>query len=767
MQDVVIVVLVSLALVGLVAYSCIAADPGPASEQDGPAEVNAPLSADRGGQADAAPAEDGPAQTEPGPDAEAPPAEDGPAFDASQFQIIKSIEFEGNRKFKDHVLRERLGFELGDRLDPFLAEGGRLTIAEVYRKIGYPSVEVSLDRERLEEGHLLYAIEEGPSVQIGDIDFVGNDRFRNGTLKQVIKTTERKWLLWPFYYTEEAIDEDLHRLRDFYYDKGYLDHEITAETELSPSGEKVYVTFAIEEGPLYHVAEIAFVGNTQFTDEQLRALIELEVGDVYMQQEATRDARELANLYREHGYVDAVVRQSPKFTPEAEENLVIVEFDVREGRQFRIGRIDVTGNEVTKDKVVRRVLDEYGFTPGELYDAKLAPKGGGGILEKYVQRAATAQTAMIRPIPPASEDPNVRDVRVDMEEGMTGLIRPGVGFSSDHGIMGQLIYQQNNFDITDWPESLAEFFMPWKAFRGAGQRLSLRLEPGTRYSQYSINFVDRYWRDEPITLDVLGRSWERWRESHDEERLKAAVGLEQRLEDRWRRSIGLRVENVGVKDLDFDAPREIRDVEGNNELYGLRLGLGLTELDDRYDPTEGQSISVSYEQVIGDHTFGLLEGTYVHYWTLYEDVLGRRTVLAAKVLAGTTVDDTPPFEKFYAGGTGHYGLRGFEYRGVSTRGLQTNVDTPERKDPIGSDWIFLTGAEITVPLVGENFGLLFFTDSGTVDTGSYRLSIGTGIEVKVPQFFGNIPMRFEVATPLLKDEEDERQVFSFSGGGLF
>ena len=68
--------------------------------------------------------------------------------------IIKSIEFEGNQKFKDHVLRQRLGFELGDRLDSFLAEGGRLTIAEVYRKVGYAFVEVSLDRDQLSRGHL-------------------------------------------------------------------------------------------------------------------------------------------------------------------------------------------------------------------------------------------------------------------------------------------------------------------------------------------------------------------------------------------------------------------------------------------------------------------------------------------------------------------------------------------------------------------------------------------------------------------------------------
>jgi outer membrane protein insertion porin family len=346
------------------------------------------------------------------------------------------------------------------------------------------------------------------------------------------------------------------------------------------------------------------------------------------------------------------------------------------------------------------------------------------------------------------------------------MIIPGVGISSDSGVVGRLVFRQQNFDISDLPESWGEF-LSMKSFRGAGQSLSLTLEPGTQYSQYYVSFTDPYWRDRPIEFNLLGRSWERWRESYDEERLKGAFSFEQRLRNRWRRSLGFRAENVNVGNLDSDAPQEIRDVQGGNQLYGVRFGLGETTLDNRYLPSRGHVINSFYEQVTGDHAFGVLEGTYVRYFTLHEDVLERKTVLAGKVLGATVLGSAPPFEKFYAGGTGHYGMRGFEYRGVSTRGLQTNVPDPQLKDPIGSDWIFLANAEITVPLVGENFAGLFFVDSGTIDTGSYRVSIGMGIQIMVPQIFGNIPMRFEIATPLLRDDLDETQVFSFSGAGKF
>ncbi len=687
----------------------------------------------------------------------APPA----GAELSRGEIIKSIEFLGNRKFKDHVLRERLGFELGDRLDPFLAEGGRTTISEVYRKIGFPFVKVLLDKARMAEGHLLYTVEEGPRVQIDSIRFTGNDSFGAGTLREVIKTKQRKWLLWPTYYTDERVDEDLDELRDFYYNHGFLDYHISAQKEFSADGTGVHLLFTIDEGPVYRVGEIRFVGNSRYTREQLRQKMELQQGQVYLKPVAQRDARTLSLLYREQGFVDAEVRQTPRFATGEGEPLVAVEFDVTEGRQFRIGRIEVTGNEQTQDRVVRRVLDEYHFTPGELYNAKMAPKEGNGLLEKYVQRSAAAEEVMIRPVNPPSEDPNRKDVRVNVEEGMTGVIIPGVGVSSDNGVIGRLIFRQQNFDIADWPEDLGEF-LSMRSFRGAGQMLSLVLEPGTVYSQYGVDFVDPYWQDRPIEFELGGRSWKRFRESYDEARLRGTFGFERRLDNYWRPSIGFRAENVEVKDMDFDAPREIREFSGGTQLLGVRFGVGQSALDDIYNPSKGHRFNTSYEQVTGDDAFGLLEVAYVHYFPLYTDVLDRKTVLSVSVLAGTVLGDAPPFEKYYAGGSSRYGVRGFEYRGISPRGLQTNVPFPERKDPVGSDWVFLANAEIVFPLVGENFGGLLFVDSGTVETGKYRLSIGTGIQILVPQLFGNVPMRFELASPLLKDDEDETQVFSFS-----
>jgi outer membrane protein insertion porin family len=675
----------------------------------------------------------------------------------SGIDTIKSIQFENNHKYKDKTLLKKLGFSVGEYLDPVLVESGRMAIVEFYRSKGYPHVEVTVNSEKLAKGEVFYTIAEGQRIQIKSIKFEGNKAIKTSDLENAVKTKIRSWLILPVYYTEEKIAADVENLRTVYFQRGYLNHRIAVEGQS-------HIRFIIEEGPLYRVRHVTFSGNTQYDDQTLLEGLELQSGQPYYQLKALAHARGILKRYRENGFIDAVVEPHRLFVTEP--NVVDVEFSITEGKQFRIGRIDIVGNEQTQDKVVRHVLDEYGFSPGELYNADMAPRQGDGLLEKYVQKMTMSEEVMIKPVVPAGGADGRRDAVVDIKEGMTGMLNPGIAVGSDSGLIGQLIVEQRNFDITDWPESFEEF-ITMQAFKGGGQNLRIALEPGTVMSYYSISFREPYFRDKPISLDVGGSSFERWRESYDEHRTKGYFGFEKRLKNRWRPSFDFRVETVEVADLDLDAPQEIIDYKGHNLLIGTGVGIGKDMRNDIYNPSKGYRFNVGYEQVTGDEDFGILKGTVAGYKTLYEDLIQRKTVLAVKVLAATTFSDAPPFEKFYGGGTGEYGIRGFDYRGVSTRGLQTYVLNPTYKDPIGSDWIFLAGSEITVPLIGQNIEALFFLDSGTIDTGRYRASVGAGIQIMIPQLMGPIPMRFELATPFMKDGEDETRVFSFNMGRLF
>ena len=696
-------------------------------------------------------------------------------FVVRERDIVRSIVFVGNRKYKDKTLRKKLGFKIGDRLDELIsAESGRLALKQLYLKKGFAFVQVTLDSEQLRKGKLIYTINEGSRVKIGKVKLSGKITVKTKTLKKAIKTNKKKRFFWPRYYNEGEVAEDVERLKGVYWDRGFLDSNITEKTEFNADKSKVRLTFAIEEGPRYSIEKIDFIGNERFDDERLRAEAELELepGQIYSERKTFSDAARLRKFYREEGFIDVEVKRlGPKFVPAV--NAVNVEFEIFEGKQFRIGQLDITGNERTQDKVVRRVLDEYDFQPGKWYNADVAPREGGGELEEEMRWRVLAEAASIRPWgTPYGYSPDkdvwITDAEVNIKEGKTGAWNLGGGVSSDSGIIGQVVLEQRNFDIKDWPQSFGEF-ITGKAFKGAGQSLRIALQPGVELSQYSVSFTEPYFRDKPTALNVIGSSYERWRESYNEGRVKGYVGFEERYQkrykERWRKSIGFRVENVDVGNIDSDAPIEIKSVGGTHALAGIKLGVKRELIDNRFNPSTGYSLSAGYEQVAGDYTFGILSGTYRRYKTLYKDLAERKTVLTTKLLAATVIGDAPPYEKFYAGGTGFYGIRGFDYWGVSTRGL--NTTTLKREDPIGSNWIFLASAEVTVPLVSNNFAALFFVDSGAIDSGNYRAAVGTGIQILIPQWFGPVPMRLEIAAPLMRDEADDTRVFSFSVGRLF
>lgn len=679
-------------------------------------------------------------------------------FVVGERNIIRSIGFEGNHKYKDKKLRAKTGLKVGDYLDAVVVQSAKETLTDFYLKKGFAFVEIILADESLISGELDFTVTEGPRVKIESVRITGNDKIKTAELKRAAKLSRKKLLFWTKYYNEKSVDDNLQKLQNIYHKQGFLNSSITVRREFNKDKSKVRLIFVITEGPVYSIDTIAIKGAQHFTPEHLRQELKSESGKVYSEAKADSDVKQLLKLYHEIGFIDVRVEKNIQFVAE---DKVSVGFDITEGQRFRIGVINITGNEQTQDKVIRRVLDEYDFRPGRWYNADIArgDVSGSGYLEKLIRRTVYADSATITP---AGSKPGQRDAQVSIVEGQTGSIMLGGGIASNSGGFAQFVYEQRNFDISDTPENFREF-ITGKAFRGAGQTLRLELRPGTQEDVYLISFTEPYFQNKPISLDVVGSSYARGRESYDEERTKGYVGFEKRYKNRWRRSLGFRVEDVDVGNLEPDAPKEITDIKGSNMLFGARFGIGRDLTDDRFNPSSGNRFDAGYEQVGGDHTFGILSGTWRWYKTLYEDLAEQRTILGTKLHAATTVGNAPPFEKFYAGGQGS--LRGFDYRGVSTRGR--NPVTGKLDDPIGSDWIFLANAEVVTPLVSENFAALFFVDSGIIDSGDYRAAVGTGIQIMLPHWFGPVPMRFELAQPFMKDGDDETQIFSFSVGRLF
>lgn len=677
-------------------------------------------------------------------------------FVIDEKNYIFEIQFEGNKKISDGSLKRKLSLEQGDYADSPTLDMNREIVESAYKKKGYPFVQVEIEQALLKKGILKFNIKEGARVKIDEINYKGNEGLSDNALKKISKLKKKKLLILPNYYNEENIEKAVANLQKGYYENGYLDSEVSVETEFSEEKKKARINFIIDEGPAYSIENISFAGNEYFSDERLRDLITIQQGRIFNGPSAEKDREKVRELYLEQGFINAEVTLEKNFVAS---DMVKIEFDIEEGDQFRIGRIDISGNQETQDKVIRRVLDEYKFKPGKIYNADIARGTGQSELEKDIRQQTLMESVLITP---DGNQPGQRDAQVNVTEGKTGSVMFGAGVASDSGVIGQVVLQQRNFDITDTPESFKEF-ITGQAFKGAGQKMRISLMPGTEWSEYSIHFTEPYLNDRPVALDLLGSSYQRDRESYDEQRTKGMVGLEKRYSRIWRGNIGFRAESVDVEDIEAEAPDEIRELEGSNNLFGVKLGLRRDKTDDRYLPTTGDIFSTYVEQVVGDFDFTILNASYRKFWTVYEDLAGKKTVLASKVRAGNIFGTAPAFEKFYAGGQGS--LRGFDYRGVSPRGV--NPQTGEKDDPIGSDWIFLANSELTIPVTEEVVSLLLFVDSGAVEEGGYRVGAGAGIQIMLKRWFGPVPMRFEFASPLMKDDDDETQAFSFSVGRLF
>ncbi|MHC4722365.1 MAG: BamA/OMP85 family outer membrane protein [Planctomycetota bacterium] len=333
--------------------------------------------------------------------------------------LVRLLAFKGNKQISSGKLAKELAFKQGDYLDLFLVRNGVERMTELYHKRGMAFVEISLDESQLSRGQVVYNIKEGPRVKIKQVEFEGNESIESKELKKTIKTRTRKFFFWPVYYDQQVISEDIAKLQDVYQKKGFLDARIDVSSELSEDNKLAYVTFSIGEGLVYTIEQIFIRGNGFFDDEQLTEGMKLEVGGFYSKDRGDFDGRHILNRYLERGFVDAQVGHRRSF---AGEGKVTAEFEITEGEQFRIGQVIITGNESTHDKVIRRILDEEDFAPGQWFNADIARGDGTGELEKTVRRSVLTESLFIKA---AGTRPGQRDAHVSIVEGKTGDIMLG------------------------------------------------------------------------------------------------------------------------------------------------------------------------------------------------------------------------------------------------------------------------------------------------------------------------------------------------------
>jgi outer membrane protein assembly complex protein YaeT len=675
-------------------------------------------------------------------------------FTLTEKPTIEAIRFQGAEEVKPKQLLKELPFGLGDPLDLYQVRQGVEMIERLYHEDGYAFVQVSYNELLLQEENIVeYVIVENQRVRVRDIEFENNVTYSDHELKGQIETKEYIPVFRTGDFDAERAARDAATVQKYYRDRGFLDAEVSHVIEYEDvAREKLAVTFRVNEGRRYHIGEIILEGNTILSDEALLDVMASHVGEPMLAARLQQDLKDIATEYGSRGYIDAIANSSWVYSNEPDQ--VVLTITIREGEQFRVGWIEVRGNINTQEKCVRREVRLY---PQEIYD--ITEMRGS---ERRLKGTGLFSEATVEAISPEKPEPNVRDLLVTVEENpQTNQFIAGIGASSDSGLVGNFVLENTNFDLFDTPRSWGELFRG-RAFRGAGQTLRLQLEPGTEVTRFRIDFREPYLMDKPIGYGQSLYLFARGRDGYTEERAGATFSLDKRFEEGllegWVGEVALRTDYVTVDNRDAWAAEDIRDVDGSSYLSTVKLSLLHDTTDSRFDPSRGHRLRLSWEQAgaLGGHYYhSKLSGSYVRNWTVAVDEKDRKSVVTAHARVGQILGDAPVFERFYAGGIGS--VRGFAFRGISPRdGLRGNK--------VGGDFMLLGGAEYSFPLYARVIRGVFFSDMGTVEESfglsSWRVSAGVGVRLTL-DFFGTIPMEFDLAFPVAKDGDDNTRAFSF------
>jgi len=349
-------------------------------------------------------------------------------------------------------------------------------------------------------------------------------------------------------------------------------------------------------------------------------------------------------------------------------------------------------------------------------------------------------------------------VDVDAEETQTGRLMIGAGVNSNAGLVGNIVIDEQNFDITRLPTSWDDV-RNGTAFRGAGQRFRLEAAPGTQLQRYTATFQEPYLFDTRIGLSTSASYYTRYFYDWAEGRVGGRVGLGYQFAFAPNLSVNtaFRGESVDIYNPRVLAPA-IVNMLGTNAVYGFSGGLVHDTRDSPFLPTQGHLATFEFEQVIGTFVYprGILEGR--QYFLLNErpDGSGRHVLSVGSVL-GMSGPDTPAYDNFFAGG--YNTLRGFVFRGASPR---------QDGAIIGGPFEWLNTVEYMFPITADDsLRGVVFTDFGTVESNvsinNMRVAPGVGLRITLPAM-GPAPIALDFAFPVVYAPYDSKQLFSFFVG---
>ncbi len=662
---------------------------------------------------------------------------------------VGGVGFVGNTVFSSEKLAKETKLKGGGVLSDEAILQARRNIEKHYEGYGFPDVVVS---HRMQETgqpgvvDLVFVIDEGVKSEVRRIRFEGNHSFSAPQLRKQMKTKPKglfSWLSKSGRFDEEQLDDDLEAVLDFYRNEGYL-RVRSPGPRREPAGDKagrVDLVIPIEEGAKYTVANVGFGSMTVFTPEELYPALTLNAGEAYSARKMRDDITMVRSYYGSRGYADATVVPDIRNAGPTQVNIV---YRVTEGKRFRVGRVNISGNVKTQDKVIRR---EVPLKPGDYFNSVELDT-----TRSKLQNLNYFSDVQVNASPGSG---GYRDIDILVEEKKTGAISFGVGFSSIDSVVGYVTVEQSNFDIRN----------PWH-FTGAGQRFQASLRAGSERRDFSVSLVEPWFLDRQLALggELYYQDAYYFSDVYDQQNVGGAVFLRWPMGDKGYLKTEYRLENIEIS-LDGGLPPEpppslFKDVEGDYLRSAVTLSYVYDSRDSNVLPRQGEKVDLGVTMAGG--IFGGDVDTYTvrasgaKHWNLWWDTILTVNGEFAVVDGLSGGDAVPVFELLALGGART--LRGFEYRDVGPRDAATG-------EVYGGQSLAFLSTEYTVPLI-ENVRAAVFYDMGVVNPDPWDLDVselhsdaGLGLRLNLP--FGPLALDYAIPIEAPDEEADQGGQFQF------
>ena len=667
---------------------------------------------------------------------------------------VASIGIEGAKEFTKDNLKDGLkqaGIAESKIYDKSLLDRAEKELKRQYNSRGFYGAKIAITVTPLERNRvsLRFDIEEGEVTHIADINIIGAKDFSERQLQRQISLSTPGWLSFitkDDQYSKQKLTADLETLRSFYLNRGYLEFNIeSTQVSITPDREKIFITIALTEGPVYTLGDVKFSGDLIVPEAELRKLLTVRTGEVFSREKVVETVKRITDRLGNDGYSFANVNPVPDL--DRDKRVAGFTFFVDPGRRVYVRRIQIGGNQKTQDDVIRRELRQL---ESSWYSLEKIARSK----ERLQRTTFFSEVAIETPAVPGTTDQV--DVLVNATERNTGALNFGLGYSqADRLTLSASISQAN--------------------ILGTGNQLAFQVNNGTINKVYTLSFVNPYF-----TADGVAAGVDIFRRDVDTQTLSignyktTSTGLGTNFAipiteyDVIR--AGLTGERTNLSLNPANSPRRYLDFvkEFGERTDTLRTNLGYTRdsRDSLTYPTKGwlTDFAIEYSIPPGDLKYYRLTAQQQYLFT--PERLNWLTFLGNLELgyaAGYGGKSLPFFKNYYAGGVGS--VRGFQTAALGPRDINGDV--------LGGNRRVVGNIEILVPMPGnkdKSVRLSTFLDFGDVWGQDERLRAidlraAAGGAVSWDSPVG--PLKFSLSVPIRKRPEDKVERFQFQLGRIF